>query len=391
MSRRQIKIVCFTLEGMSSFAATFYFNYLFFFLRDNFGYGSRQNLWVSALHGFIYLFAAWQGGRFGQRHGYFKALKLGFGGAAAALLVGALFTGSLAAQYVTIVGYTVMICFTWPALEALISAGADETELPRLIGIYNVVWAATAALAYFFGGAIFAALGWKTMFWLPAILFATQALVVVWLEGKAGALPASPPTHAAPPEATAAQQAISPRTFLKMAWLGNPVGYIASNTVIAAIPHVAQQLNLSVAASGLFCSAWLFARLAAFIVLWQWTGWHYRFRWLVAAFVALIGSFAALLLIHNLWTLVLAQVVFGGAVGLLYYSSLFYSMDVGEQSQGEHGGLHEAFIGAGIFAGTATGALALQLFPQSANAGTLAVSGLLAGGLAGLFWLRGRK
>ena len=391
MSPRRIKTICFTLEGINSFAATFYFSYLFFFLRDNFGFDSRRNLWVSALHGFIYLFAAWQGGRFGQRRGYFNALKLGYAGAAAAMLIGAFFTHSLAAQYLTIVGYTVMICFTWPALEALISAGADDRELPRLIGIYNVVWAAAAALAYFFGGAIFEAIGWKTLFWLPAVFFTVQFFAVLWLEKKIlppAAAPQAHPPHA--PEAAAAQQAISPQTFLKMAWLGNPVGYIASNTVIATIPQVAQQLNLSVTASGWFCSLWLFARLAAFIGLWRWTGWHYRFRWLVAAFIALIVSFAALLLVHDLWVLVLAQLGFGAAVGLLYYSSLFYSMDVGEHSQGEHGGLHEAFIGAGIFAGTATGATALQFFPQSANAGTVAVGGLLLCGFAGLMAIRGK-
>ncbi len=42
---------------------------------------------------------------------------------------------------------------------------------------------------------------------------------------------------------------------------------------------------------------------------------------------------------------VVAQIAFGISVGLIYYSSLFYSMDVGE-TKGEHGGLHEAMIGA---------------------------------------------
>ena len=335
----------------------------------------------------IYTFAAWQGGRFGQRRGYFAALKLGWAGAAAAMLVGAIFRDSLAAQYVTVIGYTAFICFTWPALEALISHGASAQELPRLVGIYNVVWAGAAALAYFFGGAVFEKLGWQTLFWLPAILFAGQGAMVFWLERNEEKIASIPPVSHKP-EAAVSQARISPQTFLKMAWLGNPVGYIAGNTVIAAIPAVAQQFHLSVTTSGLFCSLWLFARLGAFVILWRWTKWHYRFGWLVGAFVTLIASFAALLLAHELWLLVLAQIGFGAAVGLLYYSSLFYAMDVGGESQGDHGGLHEAFIGLGIFAGTATGAVALQFFPAAANAGTYAVGGLLVSGLGGLFWLR---
>jgi hypothetical protein len=65
-------------------------------------------------------------------------------------------------------------------------------------------------------------------------------------------------------------------------------------------------------------------------------------------------------------------------------------MDVGEASS-EHGGLHEAFIGAGIFLGPATGATALTLVPQSANAATWAVTGLLTVGLGALVWLRSQS
>jgi len=84
------------------------------------------------------------------------------------------------------------------------------------------------------------------------------------------------------------------------------------------------------------------------------------------------------------------RVAFGAAVGLIYYSSLFYSMDVGE-TKGEHGGFHEAAIGAGIFAGPAFGAAALQFFPRHPHSGTWAVSGLLLAGLAGMIWLRLKK
>src|SRR6185503_14648786 len=98
------------------------------------------------------------------------------------------------------------------------------------------------------------------------------------------------------------------------------------------------------------CSSDLFARLGAFALLWRWTGWHYRFAWLMCSYVVMLCCFVALLLTANLAVLVCAQLAFGLAVGLIYYSSLFYSMDVGAESQGEHGGYHETVIGAGLFA-----------------------------------------
>ena len=139
--------------------------------------------------------------------------------------------------------------------------------------------------------------------------------------------------------------------------------------------------------AGFACSLWCFARFVAFVALWRWRGWHYRFRWLAAAFVLLIFSFAAILVAPSLPVILAAQIFFGAAIGLIYYSSLFYSMDASE-TKSEHGGIHEAAIGLGNFVGPAVGAAALWLAPQSATAGAWAVSGLLAAGLGGLLWLR---
>jgi hypothetical protein len=97
----------------------------------------------------------------------------------------------------------------------------------------------------------------------------------------------------------------------------------------------------------------------------------------------LVGSFAAVVLAPNVTVLVGSQLVFGTAVGLIYYSSLFYSMDRSD-TKGEHGGIHEAVIGLGNCAGPAVGAAALQLMPQHSHSGTLAVIGLMVCGLGGL-------
>src|SRR5207247_4933222 len=139
--------------------------------------------------------------------------------------------------------------------------------------------------------------------------------------------------------------------------------------------------------AGFFCSAWLFARTAAFLLLWLWPGWHYRFRWLAGAYLAMLACFTLMLAASDLRLLVAAQIFFGAAIGLIYYSSLYYSMDVGE-AKGEHGGIHEAAIGVGNFAGPAVGAASLHFLPQYANSGAVAVTALLLCGLGGLLAIR---
>jgi MFS family permease len=146
-------------------------------------------------------------------------------------------------------------------------------------------------------------------------------------------------------------------------------------------------MNFSRATAGFICSVWLFSRSATFVALRVWPGWHYRFSYLASAYVTLIISFAAILLAPNAWILAFAQVFFGMALGLIYYSSLFYSMDVGE-NKGEHGGSHEAAIGFGNGAGPSVAALALGLFPNIPASGTCAVCVLLVLGFTGMCWIR---
>src|SRR3954468_4336541 len=89
MSSRQLKTGYFILEGLNSFATVYYSYYLYFFMQKEFGFDNKANLELAALNGLVCMFAAWWGGKFAQRFGYFTALKLGF-----TIMIGALAYGS---------------------------------------------------------------------------------------------------------------------------------------------------------------------------------------------------------------------------------------------------------------------------------------------------------
>lgn len=397
MSPRQLKAGYFVLTWLNIYAVAYYFNYVFFHLRQDFGFGNRENLLFAALNGLLYVPASWWGGKFAQRRGYFTALKLGFAGMALSLGAGTLLT-SLVGQTVVMLGWTLSVCLTWAPLEALASQNESRRGLAHMVGIYNVVWSGGAAVAFFTGGALLDVLGRSSLHWLPAGLHVVQLGLLLWLERRArsavpkGSIEPSPKSSAENEPDYAAHH-VSParaKLFLRMAWLANPFAYVAMNTVVPLLPDLAARLNLSTALAGFVGSVWMFGRLFAFVLLWRWTAWHYHLGWLFGAYGVLVASFGTLLLVSNLAIVIAAQLVFGLAVGLIYYSSLFYAMDVGGETQGEHGGIHEALIGLGIFAGPAVGAGALQFLPTQPNAGIWAVGVLLAAGWGGLVWLRAR-
>ena len=423
MFSRRLKTGYFTLEGLNSFATVYYFYYFYYFMQKTFGLDNKANLALAALNGAIYAVFSWGAGRFAQRFGYFTALKLGFTIMPIALAAGLrLHTagGHIAVMCATVIG----MCFTWPTLEALVSEGEPVGGVRHMVGVYNVVWAGPAAVANFTGGAMLEKWGPDSLFYVPIAIQMVQLALTLALQSQArrrivesaglrsdaelgreaaaeagpsaavplptGApllsLPALVPTREATPRRPARA-----KSFLRMAWLANPFAYIAINTLVAAMPDVASRLALSTMLAGFCCSLWGFARLGAFFALWYWSGWHYRFRWLLLAHLVMAGSFAFILLAPNVAVVVLAQIAFGGAIGLIYYSSLFYSMELSD-TKGEHGGIHEAAIGLGNLAGPAVGATTLQFLPQYANSAAIAVSLLLLCGLGALavIWKTGK-
>ena len=394
LGRKFISAV-FVLEGVNSFGTTLYFYYIYFFTEKQFGFTKLQNLLLAAAMGRTYGIASVLGGRFAQRRGYFAALKAGY--AIMALVIGVgVFVESLPIHLAIMFVGACGMALTWPALEALVSEGTSRRELQRNVGIYNLVWGGTGALAYFCGGALFEAAGFGAMFVVPAVIHLFQLIATVYLERAArrSEMTTSPALRSAAvpepePDHQRQHSPVSPKTFLRMAWLANPFAYLAINSVIAVVPTLAKQLQLSVVQAGIFGSVWLFVRTASFLLLWLWPGWHYRFRWLISAYLMMTASFVTILIANNLWIVTMAQVAFGFALGLIYCSSLYYSMDVGDK-RGEHGGLHEAMIGAGSCAGPAIGAVGMYFFPNAVNASTWTPAGLMVLGFAGLMWLRWR-
>lgn len=369
----------YVLEGLNSFATAYYFNYLLFLLRDVHGFSNLNNLTVAALHGLVYIPASLYGGRFGHRRGHFLSLRIGFGGLALAVALG-WWLPAVWGQLLALGVWTIAICFTWPILEALVSEHEPPERLPNRVGLYNVVWAGTAAVGYSLGGWIFVRLGQGSLYWLPLLIHVVQFVATWPVEAQHRRWVASLPPL---PAESRLFRSSGPRYFQRLAWMASPFNYMALNTVIALAPGIASRLGLGLAMAGAVFSVWFYVRALAFLKLWLWPGWHYRFGWFFGGFLLLLVSYVLIVLAGNVAVLIGAQVAFGWASALLYYSALYYSMD-GSDAAGEQGGIHEALIGVGACGGPAVSAVA-QLVTGNPAAPAWVVAGALTVAL-GMAW-----
>ena len=192
---------------------------------------------------------------------------------------------------VTVVG----MCFTWPTLEGLVSEGEDGCRVCNGMsgstmssGPGRARWRISAA------GAMLDRLGLNSMFYFRcAVLRATGFDL---LAGRFGCTTIRPLARLDRPflplqhrHGASAVRRQWPGPFC--AWPGwrIPLPTSPSTRWSPSCRAWRSDLGLSTTQAGFCCSVWCFARLAAFVGLWFWPGWHYRFRWLLAAYLALVG------------------------------------------------------------------------------------------------------
>jgi MFS family permease len=153
--------------------------------------------------------------------------------------------------------------------------------------------------------------------------------------------------------------------------------YLMIYSLAAMLPSLQVIRDLRPAMQTLLSSVWLVARVCVFVLLGATVFWHTRPRLLLGAALALLASSLVITLPKSVILMVLGQVVFGAAAGLIYMASLYFGMVLSEGST-EHGGYHEALIGLGMTLGPGVGAVTQVLFPDDQRAAVAAISGLLA-------------
>lgn len=343
----------FVIEGLNSFACTIFGSCLFFWTRARYGYSDAANLWLGTVQGLVYTIAPVLGGRWGDRHGHDRMVSIGTLG----MLLAAALTWLLHLPwlpFLTLPLFIISMCLTWPSLEAAVVLHPGRLSTPDRLGIYNMVWSGLGSVGFFAAGALFRLAP-------DAILLAVlgfHAVQGVWLM-----IPRPPPDHPdvdrAPHRGDNLPQTTK-RTFKRLGWLGNGVGYLMVGGLMTLAPAIGERLGLPPASAIWMIGTFFVARAVTFVLLWRWPGWHYHLGWTVASLIAGPLALAAIFFSGHLGGLVIALSLLGGAVGLSYYSSIYYSLDYGDE-KGEHGGWHESIIGLGGLLGPLSGVGGLTL------------------------------
>jgi len=252
----------------------------------------------------------------------------------------------------------------WPVIESYISAGLTQREASRAIGRFNMTWATAVPFTMVLAG--------------PLVEFTRRGIFLVAAATAVANLLLSRPLPYRPvhlphdhPDRPDAKQLRRCRHLLASGRWTMVSSYAMVKVLDPLMPGVFAGMGLRALYAAPLWSLFGWARLATFVTMRHFTGWHGRRHLPLAAVIMLpTGFFLALLgpgLIQALTGTPAANmlgpslaVVLGGAVlvglaaGISYYASLYYGMVVHNASV-DASGRHELAIGLAFTAGPAVG------------------------------------
>lgn len=373
-----------------------------FYAKERFGWSAVPTTLLQALLGLCVAGGAYTGGQVAHRRYPRLSMRAGLIGCMASALIG--WTGAAQKSAPLFVLGMALFAFSqalvWPALEATMMYREPHARVQNFVAYFNLIWSFGAATAFLSATPLMHAYGLNVFFVLPILLYVGNLLflrfAVPRYESRLIAVtagdsdPTSLPAESVEIEEEAKSLTPAQRAaYRRLGWLSNPMAFIATSVIIAYSPTIQARLGLSFGAASAWCSLWFYARALAFELLRRWTWWHYRWAFLCLTFSGMMLSFAGIMLATSLGLLLAAQLLFGLCIGLMYQSSLFYSM-AGSDAQGEHGSFHELVIGLGMGFGPLLAYAGARLSPNSPLAPVALVLTFLLLGLSVLLLL-GRR
>jgi MFS family permease len=284
-----------------------------------------------------------------------------------------LFAGSLPVLCLSGAAFGLSMSLFWPPRLRELALSSPGSLLWRCLGAFNVAWAAGGITGCFTAGKAYEEFGFR---W--AVGMAIRILLVI----LALAAFRSRRARGAPPEAPLEDvEQGKARRFLHVGWVANFFAAFASGGLAYTMVHVGKGLSFSVTMVGVILASREIGRLVAFVCLRWWGGWHYSLWCLAVIQLAAAGALIASGFVESAWAFFALFLVFGLYLGLAYYSSVYYSLNL-RSAQGRKSELHEGVLAVGLALGPFYCGMVGARFPSWPAVVPFAAGLVLAAGLA---------
>lgn len=338
-------------------------NGIFFLAKHGYGFSDTQNYLLGLLEGVTYIAGAMGAGPVVRR------VRERFGLSTRAVVGAILFVlaadcalpilgraGAGGAQWpvwALMAVYSPVSGALWPIVESYVSGGRSGAALRSALGRFNVTWSSATVAGYWILGPLTKSHAVAAVAGVGVSHLLTLLLLLPLGREPGRHLHEDHEPH--PP--VYRQLLVTFRVLL-------PTSYLVVMALNPFLPTLLSRVQVSVGWQTPLAATWMVGRLATFLLLERWHGWHGRWYPAVAGIALLLAGFGTTVLspkagpgAASLALILIGLLGFGVGMATIYSAALYYAMEVG-QAEVEAGGKHEALIGLGYTGGPACGLLA---------------------------------
>ncbi len=331
---------------------------VFFALKEVYGFGEIDNIWVGVLFGLAYIPGALTSRLLTGVRSYRLVLCV----LVVLHVCDFLAMGLLGAYaWVMVVGFVIFSFLQgmmWPFVESYVTGGKVGREAGKAVASFSMSWAFMLPTGIVLMGAVKQYFGVWMIFYVASGIFVAG----LFLMARLGKHPEE--AHLGEVEKIDGARRERYRVLARASQWSMVTGYALHQLLAPVWPEITQnglKIKSQIGQAAL-SGAMDYARALSFLVMW-WTHRWYGKKSVVA--VSVVGSVGGFLMIYlyqsDLRMILVGSILFGLTEGIAYFAALYYGI-LSQDSAHDGGAKHEAFVGLGFAIGPILGLVGLYLW-----------------------------
>lgn len=252
----------------------------------------------------------------------------------------------------------------WPSFEVWLTQMRMGKSLLKRVSFFNISWCLGSGIGLLIAGILFEAYSHLPFYFASFLSLATIFLIVGKLrKKKRDALSTDSggkrmENNSSLDSSSSGQNA---PFYLYIGWVANFANYFCIGMIRYLFPKLSIHIGIKPSIIGVLLFTVAFFQTVVFYMLGKTERWHYKGTPLIFSQLLVIFGLVLIFLGSTVISFLIAFMFIGVGGGLVFFSSIFYSLD-NLEGKGQKSGIHGAVLGTGLLLGSLVGGAIAEAF-----------------------------
>ena len=252
----------------------------------------------------------------------------------------------------------------WPSFEVWLTQMRMRESLLKRVSFFNISWCLGSGIGLLIAGILFEAYSHLPFYFASFLSLAIIFLIVGKLRKKkrdALSIDSGGKRMENNSFLDSSSSGQNAPFYLYIGWIANFANYFCIGMIRYLFPKLSIHIGIKPSIIGVLLFTVAFFQTVAFYMLGKTERWHYKGTPLILSQLLVIFGLVLIFLGSTVISFLIAFMFIGVGGGLIYFSSIFYSLN-NLEGKGQKSGIHEAVLGTGLLLGSLVGGAIAEAF-----------------------------